>query len=95
MYHNPQKNAAAAQSYIHLTQIKSHLQQCPGGVKVMERSIYSARNVFMENMKNNKAISNVEYTVLDEWHKWATSTYNLKPNLISIFNCFCSFIKYL
>lgn len=42
------------------------LPEC-GNVKLMERSMYSARYCFVENLHRTKLISLFEYDILDQW----------------------------
>jgi Deoxynucleoside kinase len=45
MYQDPAKNAMAFQSYVQLTMLEMHQANFDHPVKVMERSIHSARSV--------------------------------------------------
>ena len=61
------------QSYVQLTMLEHHLQSRPGRtVKLMERSIYSARYCFVENMHNSGVMEGSEFEVLDQWYNFAT-----------------------
>lgn len=43
MYKDPRRNAMAFQSYVQLTMLQMHQTRCDSDIKVMERSIHSAR----------------------------------------------------
>ena len=61
------------QSYVQLTMLEHHLQARPGRtVKLMERSIYSARYCFVENMYKSGVMEGSEFEVLDQWYNFAT-----------------------
>ena len=64
------------QSYVQLTMLDNHILQSAKPVKLMERSIFSARYCFVENMVRSGRILGCEYEVLDEWFKFATSPDN-------------------
>lgn len=42
--------------------------------KVMERSLYSARYCFVENLFNNSLLTRCEYDILDAWFQTASRT---------------------
>ena len=53
--------------------LEHHLQSRPGRtVKLMERSIYSARYCFVENMHKSGVMEGSEFEVLDQWYNFAT-----------------------
>ena len=69
------------QSYIQLTMLDHHLHTSNKPVKLMERSIYSARYCFVENMYRSGKMLGCEFEVLDEWFKFATENSNLNMNV--------------
>jgi len=73
MYEDPKRWAMPFQSYVQLTMLEHHLQ-CKEGktVKLMERSIYSARYCFVENMMQSGVMEGSEFEVLDQWYSFAT-----------------------
>ena len=65
--------------------LENHLLQTKKPVKLIERSIFSARYCFVENMYRSGKMLGCEYEVLDEWFKFATdkeSSLDLKVDLI-------------
>lgn len=72
---DPVKYALPFQQLIQLTMAETHSQQ-PGNefreqrIKLMERSLFSARYVFVENLYRMKLMNKVEYNVYDEWYKY-------------------------
>lgn len=69
MYGDPVRWSHAFQTYVQLTMAQSHLQPCNAPVKLMERSIHSARYIFVENMYQSGVMSEAEYHVYNEWYK--------------------------
>lgn len=82
MYNNPSRWAHTFQSYVQLTMMDFHMERSNHRLKLMERSIYSARYCFVENLKNNGYLADVEYVVLDEWFKWFISRVDVSCDLI-------------
>merc|ERR1711936_1083787 len=85
MYEDPSRWALPFQSYVQLTMLENHLLQTKKPVKLIERSIFSARYCFVENMYRSGKMLGCEYEVLDEWFKFVTdkeSSLDLKVDLI-------------
>jgi len=73
MYEDPKRWSMPFQSYVQLTMLEQHLHTCAEHtVKLMERSIYSARYCFVENMKKSGTMEGSEFEVLDQWFRFAT-----------------------
>ncbi|XP_069682145.1 deoxynucleoside kinase isoform X2 [Periplaneta americana] len=69
------------QTYALLTMLDTHLRPSPLPVKMMERSLYSARYCFVENLFDS-GMPACEYVVLDKWFKWITSHLDVGGDLI-------------
>lgn len=91
MYSDPKKWSLAFQQYVQLTMVKVHQEQAPetssgdssgARVKLMERSIYSARHCFVENLARKELMDPAEFAVYDEWFKWLTSQNSTAVDLI-------------
>merc|ERR1719282_976534 len=54
MYEDPSRWSMLLQTYIQLTMVQLHNQPCQKPVKIMERSLLSARYCFVENLINTK-----------------------------------------
>lgn len=65
LYKDPARYSLAFQTYVQLTMIKLHKKQ----PRLMERSIYSARYCFVENLYHLNYLSRLEYVILDKWFK--------------------------
>ena len=64
--------------------LENHVLNTGKPVKLIERSIFSARYCFVENMYRTGKMLGCEYEVLDQWFKFATkdSALDLKVDLI-------------
>ena len=69
------------QSYVQLTMLDHHLHKSSKPVKLMERSIYSSRYCFVENLHKSGKMLGSEFEVLDEWFKFATENSDLNINV--------------
>uniref|UniRef100_A0A1B6C1H1 Deoxynucleoside kinase domain-containing protein n=1 Tax=Clastoptera arizonana TaxID=38151 RepID=A0A1B6C1H1_9HEMI len=81
MYKDPMKWGLAFQSIVQKTMLDLHLRTSHEPIKMMERSIFSARYVFVENLHRTQKLSSPDYTVLDEWFQWITKNLHIKGDL--------------
>lgn len=51
-------------------------------VNVMERSLYSAKYCFLENIYKSGKMLPVEYEILDKWYNWMTKEHDCNLDLI-------------
>lgn len=77
LYNDPHKNAITFQSYAQLTKLQSYQKPTKCPLRIMERSLFSARYCFVESLYHNGYITQSEYAVLDEWFKYLTHDYNI------------------
>lgn len=84
MYDDPQRWSLTFQTYVQLTMMELHERKTvdPKAVKMMERSIYSAKYCFVENLRINGTMPEVEYAVLTEWFDWLISRQSCDVDLI-------------
>jgi len=82
MYEDPKRWGMMFQSYVQLTMLKAHLA-CTSSQqdRVMERSIFSARYCFVENLHRRGLMHDVDFALLDEWFQWIITNCNVKPEL--------------
>lgn len=82
MKSDPTKYALPFQQLIQLTMAQTHLKEPDGKdgqtIKLMERSLFSARHVFVENLYNLKFMNQVEFNVYDEWFNYLINDSNNK-----------------
>ena len=67
MYEDPKRWSLMFQHYVQLTLIQQHTKITNKPIRVMERSLLSARYCFVENLYNGGNMTDAEYTVLSEW----------------------------
>ncbi|EDW81433.2 uncharacterized protein Dwil_GK12063 [Drosophila willistoni] len=82
MYKEPKKWAMPFQSYVTLTMLQAHTQITDKKLKIMERSIYSARYCFVENMFRNGSLEQGMYNTLQEWYKFIEQSIHVQADLI-------------
>lgn len=82
MYEDQTRWSLTLQTYVQLTMLQSHLLPQEKHLRLMERSIFSAKYCFVENLHNSGKMPEVEYAVLTEWFDWITSYYKLPIDLI-------------
>ncbi|CAF1238416.1 unnamed protein product [Adineta ricciae] len=66
LYNDPHRWGFTFQANAQMSLAKLHQQPAKAPVKVMERSIYSARYCFVENLYKNKILQPVEYEILKD-----------------------------
>uniref|UniRef100_A0A914XDP9 Deoxynucleoside kinase domain-containing protein n=1 Tax=Plectus sambesii TaxID=2011161 RepID=A0A914XDP9_9BILA len=82
MYKDPARWSLTLQTYVQLTMMQAHATQQTRPVKVMERSIFSAKYCFVENLRTAGLMPPVEYAVLSEWFDWLITNWHLEVDLI-------------
>merc|ERR1711860_63034 len=70
MYSDAGRWSLLFQTYVQLTLIEQHLKSSEKPIKVMERSLLSARFCFVENLYANGNMSDAEYQVISEWYNF-------------------------
>lgn len=82
MYKNPDRWAMTFQNYVTLTMLKNHITKTDKRVKLMERSMYSARYCFVEKMLTSGVLHNGMYHVLQEWYDFIHQHHKVQCDLI-------------
>ncbi|BFZ12637.1 hypothetical protein BsWGS_15676 [Bradybaena similaris] len=82
MYENPERWGMALQTYIQLTMLQMHKLPQEKPVRLIERSIFSAKYCFVENLFRSGKMAEIEYLILTEWFEWITNTQNIHLDLI-------------
>ncbi|KAJ8735298.1 hypothetical protein PYW07_006918 [Mythimna separata] len=82
MYKDTAKWAMTFQSYVSLTMLDMHRRPTPTPVKLMERSLYSARYCFVEHMMRSGTLHPAEFAVLDEWFRFIMNQIHIDADLI-------------
>uniref|UniRef100_A0A8C5MIA3 Deoxynucleoside kinase domain-containing protein n=1 Tax=Leptobrachium leishanense TaxID=445787 RepID=A0A8C5MIA3_9ANUR len=82
MYQDPFRWGITLQTYVQLTMLDIHTRPSAHPVKMMERSIYSAKYIFVENLYHSGKMPGVDYVVLTEWFEWIVKNIDLSVDLI-------------
>lgn len=70
MYEQPERHSYTFQSYVQLTMTQLHMARTNKPIKIMERSLWSARYVFAENLLASKKMAISEFEVLNAWFEF-------------------------
>ncbi|KAE8608358.1 hypothetical protein XENTR_v10011479 [Xenopus tropicalis] len=82
MYQDPNKWGLTLQTYVQLTMLDIHTKPSISPVKMMERSIYSAKYIFVENLYQSGKMPEVDYAILTEWFEWIVKNTDTSVDLI-------------
>ncbi|XP_053473266.1 thymidine kinase 2, mitochondrial isoform X1 [Ictalurus furcatus] len=82
MYEDPARWGLTLQTYIQLTVLDHHLSKITAPVRMMERSLYSAKYIFVENLYKSGKMPEVDYAVLTEWFEWIINNISIPIDLI-------------
>lgn len=89
MYKDPVKWAMTFQSYVTMTMLDMHRRPTATPVKLMERSVFSARYCFVEHMMRTGTLHPAQFAVLDEWFRFIHREIPIDVDLIGEYlNCF-------
>lgn len=81
-YNNPKKWGFAFQSYTLLLMLQNHLKASDKGIRIMERSLYSARYCFINLLLQENKIEKEEFDILQKWYAFIDETNNIRSDLI-------------
>lgn len=82
LYEDPHRWGFAFQANAQMSIAKLHSRPAKAPVKVMERSIFSARYCFVENLYQNKILQPVEYEILNDWFQMLVANDSCHLDLI-------------
>lgn len=82
MYKDPKKWSFTFQSYVQLTMLRQHQKKVPQPVKLMERSVYSARYCFVEKMSRDGLMPGPAVSVIDKWFQYVTEMPDTAVDLV-------------
>lgn len=82
MYEDPKKWSFSFQSYVQLTMLQQHLKPTDCPIKLIERSMYSAKYCFVEKMARDGIMAAPSAAVLNEWFKWITENVHVPVDCI-------------
>ncbi|KAM6065431.1 thymidine kinase 2, mitochondrial [Theristicus caerulescens] len=82
MYQDASRWGITLQTYIQLTMLEQHTRPMISPVRMMERSIHSAKYIFVENLYRSGKMPEVDYVVLTEWFDWIQNNTDVAVDLI-------------
>ncbi|XP_072292417.1 thymidine kinase 2, mitochondrial [Eucyclogobius newberryi] len=82
MYQDPERWGITLQTYIQLTMLDLHQTPISAPVRMMERSLFSAKYIFVENLYRSGNMPEVDFAVLTEWFDWISTNIHIPIDLI-------------
>ncbi|XP_019391442.1 PREDICTED: thymidine kinase 2, mitochondrial isoform X2 [Crocodylus porosus] len=82
MYQDSSRWGITLQTYVQLTMLDQHTRPMISPIRMMERSIHSAKNIFVENLYRSGRMPEVDYFVLTEWFEWIKKNIDVSVDLI-------------
>ncbi|KAH9515553.1 Thymidine kinase 2, mitochondrial [Bulinus truncatus] len=82
LYQDPNRWGLTLQTYVQLTMLQTHTKAQEYPVRLMERSIFSAKYCFVDNLFKSGQMTKLEHIILTEWFDWIIKTQNIKVDLI-------------
>jgi len=82
LYKDPARWNFSFNNYAMLTRLEMHKKETSVPVKMLERSLFSTRYVFVENSHLSGHLTSLEYAVLSEWFEFITKTEKINLDLI-------------
>ncbi|XP_065497020.1 thymidine kinase 2, mitochondrial isoform X2 [Caloenas nicobarica] len=82
MYQDASRWGITLQTYIQLTMLEQHTRPMISPTRMMERSIHSAKYIFVENLYRSGKMPEVDYVVLTEWFDWIQNNTDVSVDLI-------------
>ncbi|CAM2101084.1 thymidine kinase 2, mitochondrial isoform X2 [Caretta caretta] len=82
MYQDSSRWGITLQTYIQLTMLEQHTKPMISPLRMMERSIHSAKHIFVENLYRSGRMPKVDYVVLTEWFEWIVKNTDVSVDLI-------------
>ncbi|XP_066493070.1 thymidine kinase 2, mitochondrial [Tiliqua scincoides] len=82
MYQDAARWGITLQTYVQLTMLDHHTRPMISPIRMMERSIHSAKYIFVENLYRSGKMPEVDYVVLTEWFEWILKNMDVSVDLI-------------
>ncbi|XP_050834807.1 thymidine kinase 2, mitochondrial isoform X2 [Serinus canaria] len=82
MYQDASRWGITLQTYVQLTMLEQHTRPMISPIRMMERSIHSAKHIFVENLYRSGKMPEVDYAVLSEWFDWIQNNTDVSVDLI-------------
>lgn len=81
-FSNPSLFQFPFQSYATLTRLRQHVQTTDKSIKIMERSLLTARHCFVENVHDSGALHDGMYEVLNQYYDFINENHPIRCDLI-------------
>ena len=81
-YKDPCKYSFLFQSYVQLTLLRQLVEEVPTKIKLCERSLFSAKYCFVQNLREEEKLAEPEYAVLDAWFQYIVNNNTVQPHAI-------------
>jgi deoxyadenosine/deoxycytidine kinase len=78
-YANQERWAYTFQSIAFRTRINNLLQAPKDKINIIERSVFTDRNVFAKTCYENSKMCDIEWNDYTSWFDWLTDTFDVKP----------------
>lgn len=81
-YKDTNRWAYTFQTYAFVTRVmvqQEHAKRNPGGVQILERSVFSDRYCFAKNAFEMGSMNALEWKLYQEWFTWLVENYTTKP----------------
>lgn len=82
MYQDPTRWGLTLQTYVQLTMLDRHVSPMAAPIRMLERSVYSAKYIFVENLYKSGNMPEVDFAVLSEWFEWIIMNIDIPVDLI-------------
>ncbi|XP_032086309.1 thymidine kinase 2, mitochondrial isoform X2 [Thamnophis elegans] len=82
MYQDATRWGMTLQTYVQLTMLDQHTKPMISPIRMMERSIHSAKYIFVENLYRSGKMPEVDYVILTEWFDWIIKNMDVSVDLI-------------
>lgn len=81
-FNDPDRFQFSFQSYATVTRLRQHIETTTKPIKIMERSLLTARRCFVENLYETKALEEGAYYVMNEWYEFVNEFHPIHCNVI-------------
>lgn len=81
-FSDPDRHQFSFQSYATLTRLKQHLQKADKPIKMLERSLLTAKHCFVQNLYETGALSEGAYHVMNEWYNFVNDYHPIRCDVI-------------
>lgn len=81
-FNDPERFQFSFQSYATVTRLRQHIETTNKPVKIMERSLLTARRCFVENLYETGSLDAGSYHVMNEWYEFVNEFHPIHCNVI-------------